>query len=66
MKPGTTVQQTADTLVQQHLDRIIAAVTENNNLRAVILMGAFGRGEGSFAYLNGHLQPLNDYGGNGL
>lgn len=53
----------ADAMVQNHLDRILAALKNTvGEVEAVVLTGSFGRGEGGvFRDAAGQLQPVNDY-----
>ena len=47
--------------IQQDLDHIVSEVAHLHGVTSLILMGAFGRGEGSVIAVNGEIQPLNDY-----
>ncbi|MHC4579941.1 MAG: hypothetical protein ACYS14_00690, partial [Planctomycetota bacterium] len=47
--------------IQEDLDRIVEEITQLEGIVALILMGGFGRGEGSVVTIRGRTRPLNDY-----
>lgn len=50
-----------DTIVQDHLDQIVAAILERVQPLAIILRGSFSQGEGSVIVQDGQVVFLSDY-----
>ena len=47
--------------IQEDLDRIVGEIAQIGGVDALILMGGFGRGEGSVVTIRDRTIPLNDY-----
>lgn len=51
-----------DVKVEADLNHIVTKVISSwNSIQSIILVGGFGRGEGSVLVQNGVIKPLNDY-----
>lgn len=51
-----------DEVIADHLSQIVEAVNSAiPDVKAIILTGGFGRGEGGIINENGHIRPINDY-----
>jgi hypothetical protein len=51
----------ADQIVSSHMQKIVAVVRSRMEPQAIILLGSFGRGEGSVIVQDGQLRFLSDY-----
>lgn len=50
-----------DAAIQRHIDLAVAELKTIKGLRSILLVGGFGRAEGSVKILDGKMEPLNDY-----
>ena len=53
----------ADIIIQSELEYIVERLTDvlQDHIRAILLTGGFGRGEGAVVKENNHYRPVNDY-----
>ncbi len=61
MKKYTAYGKKVDLEVQKQLDKICKIIVKYTNPISIILIGGFGRGEGSIIYKKGKFIPINDY-----
>lgn len=57
----TVYGKKVDLEIQKQLDKIIKVIVNHINPLSIILIGGFGRGEGSIIYKNKKFIPINDY-----